>query len=211
MPLGRMAMVSPTEVAPREGGGARLEVAAAAPARSWTRWSQWVDHPEGELQLAAAHRKKRRRPRAFDSAEEREAFERDEQAAALVQLLPDACLAALLGSGHLEQTLAQVPDAERLQGMLVKRLLHRAGTEGKRLADVRSVLCSLRIYAQATLGARPGHEDSAVWPVSAALAHRPRRRLRLGARALRPLVRCCRVGPPCGVRCAYITAQGRRA
>ena len=169
MPHGQTTLVP--SAAPRVGGEALFEVATPADAGGWRRWSQRADHPEGEEQLVAAHRKKRRMPRTFSSAEEREDFEKREQAAALVPLLPDACLAALLGGGALEHTLAQVPHLERLQDMVVKRLLHRAGTEGKRLADVRGVLCGLRLYAQTVIGAPPGQEDAATWPVSAALAH----------------------------------------
>ena len=58
----------------------------------------------------------------------------------------------MLGGPH---AAAQVPSLEAREKQLVRRLLHRAGTEGKRLSDVRQVLCRMRVYAQEVLKVPP--------------------------------------------------------
>ena len=114
------------------------------------------------------HRKKRRMPREFTDPKEREAFLLADQLDALLPFLPTIVVHEMLGG---VRGLEQVPDRERRDTILKDMLRARAGTEGKRLGDIRLLLGRARAYAQDVMGAAPGEEDAALFPMSSALAH----------------------------------------
>ena len=67
--------------------------------------------------IAKAHRKKRRIPRAFDSAKEREEFLVEEELRALAPLLPAPVVDSMLGG---PRGLEQVPSAAKREAQLVR-------------------------------------------------------------------------------------------
>ena len=122
----------------------------------------------GRDEVTLAHRKKRRAPREFDCPIEKQAFLVQDQLDALVPLLPALVSLEMLGGAR---GLEQVPDEGRRATILASILGARAGSEGARCADIRLFLGMARAYAQEVMGAPPGGEDEALWPMSTALAH----------------------------------------
>jgi len=119
--------------------------------------------------VADVHRKPKRPARDFLSAKDREAFKARDEAMTLVPLLPAQVLHTMMGG---DLGMQQVPDVSRRKQMLMAMLLERAGSEGDRIAGLRSLLRVIRAYSIAHHGARTLQEaDLRCFPMSAALAH----------------------------------------
>ena len=121
----------------------------------------------GREAIRKAHYKPRRKSVDFKTQQEKESFLQDSEFMALIPLVPKVMAEAMLGG---ELGLEQVPVVKRYD-QLRRRLLRRAGATGDNLSAIRLGLATLREYAQCVLGAQPGSEDDALWPMSLGLAH----------------------------------------
>jgi len=166
----RARALLPERLAPPAGAfGAAPGGTARAPGEAIPAVTRAQKRPSDVArEIELAHRKLRCKRPDFASQKEREAHDASTQVAALVPLLPKAVVLKMLGG---EQGLRQVPLRAMRDAMLERMLLTRAGTDGARLANVRSLLKTARTYAAETLKLDEAARDDAIFPMSAALAH----------------------------------------
>ena len=121
-----------------------------------------------EAAIDRQHRKKPAASSRHEKEADREVGALRSEVAAIIPLLPEEARCAMLGG---ELGMRQVPDPERQQAQLERKLTARAGNCGERIARARRLLCRIRKYAAVHLRLPPEERDHACFPMSAALAH----------------------------------------
>jgi hypothetical protein len=123
-----------------------------------------------ELQsdIAKKHRKPRKATVRYASERERAEACVSDEVSTLIPLLPSIIVENMLGG---ERGMQQVPSAEKRREILTRILSERAGTDGSSIAQVRLMLRDVREYGHREYGLTGPALDSALFPMSATLAH----------------------------------------
>lgn len=118
--------------------------------------------------VAAAHRKPRRAVQEFATEVERRRVLVDSQLDALIPLLPPQIARAMLGGERGEE---QCPDPVERAELIGRTIRVRSGSEGDRIAGLRTFLMKARTYAMTRKGVAAPEVDAFLFPMSLALSH----------------------------------------
>jgi hypothetical protein len=119
-------------------------------------------------EIVRMHRMPRMRKEQQKTHKEREKIARDREVSVLMELLPLEVVKSMLGG---DRGMQQIPEGSQRRDYLRRVIEARAGSEGARIADLRKLLCTARIYAATVMNLPKDKWDSALFPMSAALAH----------------------------------------